>query len=72
MSKSQKKRVWTPEEKLEIIKNLEDHISLRTLEKEINIERSVIKLLGKGIHRRWCNGNTARSPIRKQGCTFTC
>lgn len=41
--KGQKKRVWTPEQKLEIIrKHLEDHISLRTLEKEYNAERSMI------------------------------
>ena len=43
MKKGQKKRVWTPEQKLEIIrKHLEDHISLRTLEKEYNAERSMI------------------------------
>ena len=41
--KGQKKRVWTPEQKLEIIrKHLEGHISLRTLEKEYNAERSMI------------------------------
>ena len=41
--KGQKKRVWTPEQKLEIIqKHLEEHISLRTLEKEYNAERSMI------------------------------
>ena len=43
VKKGQKKRVWTPEQKLEIIrKHLEDHISLRTLEKEYNAERSMI------------------------------
>ena len=43
MRKGQKKRVWTPEQKLEIIqKHLEEHISLRTLEKEYNAERSMI------------------------------
>ena len=43
MRKGQKKRVWTPEQKLEIIqKHLEDHISLRTLEKKYNAERSMI------------------------------
>ena len=41
--KGQIKRVWTPEQKLEIIqKHLEEHISLRTLEKEYNAERSMI------------------------------
>ena len=43
MRKGQKKRVWTPEQKLEIIqKHLKDHISLRILEKEYNAERSMI------------------------------
>ena len=43
MRKGQTKRVWTPEQKLEIIqKHLEDHISLRTLEKEYSVERSMI------------------------------
>ena len=43
MRKGQKKRIWTVEQKLEIIeKHLEDHISLRTLEKEYNAERSMI------------------------------
>ena len=43
MRKGQKKRVWTPEQKLEIIqKHLEDHISLRILEKKYNAERSMI------------------------------
>ena len=43
MRKGQTKRIWTVEQKLEIIeKHLEDHISLRTLEKEYNAERSMI------------------------------
>ena len=41
--KGQKKRVWTSEQKSEIVhKHLDDHISLRTLEKEYNAERSMI------------------------------
>ena len=43
MRKGQKKRVWTQEQKLEIIqKHLEEHISLRALEKEYNAERGMI------------------------------
>ena len=43
MRKGQKKRIWTVEQKLEIIeRHLKDHISLRTLEKEYNAERSMI------------------------------
>ena len=41
--KGQKKREWTPAQKLEIIhKHLDDHVSLRKLEKEYNAERSMI------------------------------
>ena len=43
MKKGQKKRVWTPEQKLEIVhKHLEDHISVRQLEKEYQVEHSTI------------------------------
>lgn len=41
MRKEQKKRIWTPEQKLEIVrKHLDDHISVRTLGKiyELNTE----------------------------------
>ena len=41
--KGQTKRVWTPEQKLEIVhKHLDDHISVRTLEKENTADRSMI------------------------------
>ena len=43
MKKGQKKRVWPPEQKLEIVhKHLEDHISVRKLEKEYQVEHSTI------------------------------
>ena len=43
MKKGQKKRIWTKEQKLEIIgKHLNEHISVRTLEKEYCAERSMI------------------------------
>ena len=43
MRKGQKKRVWTPEQKAEIVhKHLNDHISVRTLEKEYHADRSMI------------------------------
>ena len=43
MRKGQKKRVWTPEQKSEIVhKHLDDHISLRTLEREYTADRSMI------------------------------
>lgn len=43
MKKGQNKRVWTPEEKAEIVyKHLNDHISLRSLEKEYHADRGMI------------------------------
>ena len=43
MKKGQKRRIWTIEQKLEIIgKHLNEHISVRTLEKEYNADRSMI------------------------------
>ena len=43
MKKGQNKRVWTPEQKEEIVyKHLNDHISVRTLEKEYHADRSMI------------------------------
>ena len=43
MRTGQKKRIWTPEQKAEIVcKHLNDHISVRTLEKEYNADRSMI------------------------------
>ena len=43
MKKGQKKRVWTPEQKAEIVhKHLEEHVSVRTLEKEYTADRSMI------------------------------
>ena len=43
MRKGQKKRVWTPEQKSEIVhKHLDEHISVRTLEREYTADRSMI------------------------------
>ena len=43
MRKGQKKRVWTPGQKSEIVhKHLDDHISVRTLEREYTADRSMI------------------------------
>lgn len=54
MKKGQTRRVWTPEQKAEIIsKHLNDHISVRTLEREYDADRSMIckwvkKYISKG------------------------
>ena len=43
MKKGQTKRVWTPEQKSEIVhKHLDDHVSVRTLEREYTADRSMI------------------------------
>ena len=43
MKKGKSKRVWTPEQKAEIVyKHLNEHISVRTLEKEYHADRSMI------------------------------
>ena len=43
MKKGQTRRVWTPEHKAEIVyKHLNEHISVRTLEKEYHADRSMI------------------------------
>ena len=43
MRKGQTKRVWTPEQKSEIVhKHLDEHISVRTLEREYTTDRSMI------------------------------
>ena len=43
LKKGQAKRVWTPEQKAEIVhKHLDEHISVRTLEKQYNADRSMI------------------------------
>ena len=43
MKKGQTKRVWTSEQKAEIVhKHLDNHISVRTLEKEYHADRSMI------------------------------
>ena len=43
MKKGQKRRIWTPEEKAEIVnKHLVEHIPVRTLEKEYHADRGMI------------------------------
>ena len=50
MKKGQTRRVWTPEQKAEIVhKHLNNHISVRTLEKEYHADRSMIwKYIAEG------------------------
>ena len=43
MKKGQKKRIWTPEQKSEIVhKHIDDHISLGSLAKEYSADKSML------------------------------
>lgn len=43
MKKRQKKRIWTPEQKSEIVhKHIDDHISLGSLAKEYSADKSML------------------------------
>ena len=65
MRKGQKKRIWTPEQKAEIVhKHLDDHISLRTLEAEYNADRS---MLCKWVKKYIAEGENSFKPQRRPG-----
>ncbi len=65
MRKGQKKRMWTPEQKAEIVhKHLDDHISLRTLEAEYNADRS---MLCKWVKKYIAEGENSFMPQRRPG-----
>ena len=65
MRKGQKKRMWTLEQKAEIIhKHLDDHISLRTLEAEYNADRS---MLCKWVKKYIAEGENSFMPQRRPG-----
>ena len=68
MRKGQKKRIWTPDQKLEIIhKHLDDHVSLRTLEKEYHAERSMIS---HWVKRYIAEGKAGIQPKVRPGNKF--
>ena len=68
MRKGQTKRVWTPEQKSEIVhKHLDDHISVRTLEREYNADRSMIC---RWVKEYIAEGETAFVPKGHPGNTF--
>ena len=68
MKKGQKKRIWTPEQKLEIVhKHLDEHISLKTLGKTYQVGHSMIS--------RWtkeylAGGEAAFEPKPRPGNRF--
>ena len=68
MRKGQKKRVWTPEKKSEIVhKHLDDHISVRTLEREYTADRSMIC---RWVKEYIAEGESAFIPKRHPGNPF--
>lgn len=68
MKKGQKKRVWTPEQKSEIVhKHLDKHVSVRTLEREYNADRSMIC---RWVKEYIAEGESAFVPKRRPGNPF--
>ena len=68
MRKGQTKRVWMPEQKSEIVhKHLDDHVSVRTLEKEYNADRSMIC---RWVKEYIAEGESAFIPKRHPGNPF--
>ena len=60
MKKSQGKRTWTQEQKAEIVhKHLDEHVSVRSLEKEYNADRSMIC---KWVKRYIAEGESSFAP----------
>ena len=68
LKKGQKKRVWTPEQKVEIVhKHLDEHVSVRTLEKEYTADRSMIC---RWVKEYIAEGETAFIPKGHPGNPF--
>ena len=68
MRKGQKKRVWTPTQKVEIVKkHLEEHISVRALEKEYGAEHSMIC---RWVKEYIAGGEAGLEPKKRPGNKF--
>ena len=68
MRKGQKKRLWTPSQKLEIVKkHLLDHISVRALEKEYGAEHGMIC---RWVKEYIAGGEAGLEPKKRLGNTF--
>jgi transposase-like protein len=69
MKKGQKKRIWTPEQKLEIVhKHLDEHISVCALEKEYGAEHSMIC---RWVKEYIAGGEAGLEPKKRPGNKFT-
>ena len=68
MRKGQKKRIWTPAQKLEIVnKHLEEHISVCTLEKEYGAEHGMIC---RWVKEYISGGEAGLEPKKRPGNRF--
>ncbi len=68
MKKGQRKRVWTPEQKAEIVhKHLDEHVSVRALEKEYTADRSMVC---RWVKEYLAEGEQAFIPKRHPGNLF--
>ena len=68
MRKGQKKRIWTPAQKLEIVnKHLEEHISVCTLEKEYGAEHGMIC---RWVKEYLSSGEAGLEPKKRPGNRF--
>ena len=68
MKKGQKKRIWTPEQKLEVVhKHLDDHISVKTLAKEYHADTGMICRWTKEFLE---GGEATFEPKRRPGNRF--
>lgn len=68
MRKGQKKRTWTVEQKLEIVKkHLDEHISVRSLEKEYGAEHSMIC---RWVKEYISGGEAGLEPKKRPGNKF--
>ena len=69
VKKGQVKRTWTQEQKAEIVhKHLDEHVSVRSLEKEYNADRSMIC---KWVKRYIAEGESSFVPKKRQGNHFS-
>ena len=68
MRKGQKKRIWTPAQKLEIVnKHLEEHISVCALEKEYGAEHGMIC---RWVKEYRSGGEAGLEPKKRPGNRF--
>ena len=68
MRKGQKKRIWTPTQKLEIVKkHLDEHISVRSLEREYGAEHGMIC---RWVKEYTSGGEAGLKPKKRPGNKF--